>query len=212
MRGRRDAIRLVVRVARQLHLIDSGFDPTIDIILPAGASSDRRPLTDTEEMLGRLAADGTLFHTRLPAAWAIGQASGVAGELVQATIADVHLSDATICLRGNGNREPRIGTLTEWGVEKLAERIAHLREDGGGVDTPLIRGPKAADRSAQAESCSAISDVLRQAGLRDVKPMSLANWAGRQVFDQTGRIEAAARTLGLRSPDLAAKNIGWDWR
>ena len=47
---------------------------------------------------------------------------------------------------------------------------------------------------------------------RDLAPMSLATWAGRRVFDATGRIEEAAKTLGLRSLDTAAAAIGFGWR
>jgi hypothetical protein len=31
------------------------------------------------------------------------------------------------------------------------------------------------------------------------------------VFDETGSIEAAARAMGVRSLDLAARLIGLDW-
>jgi integrase/recombinase XerC len=41
--------------------------------------------------------------------------------------------------------------------------------------------------------------------------MSVAAWAGRRVLDDTGSIEAAARTMGVRSLDRAARLVGHDW-
>jgi len=49
------------------------------------------------------------------------------------------------------------------------------------------------------------------AGEPDVRPASVAAWAGRKVFDTTGSIEEAARVLGVRSLDRAARLIALDW-
>jgi hypothetical protein len=56
--------------------------------------------------------------------------------------------------------------------------------------------------------------VLLRAGLagdRRVRPASIAGWAGRRVFEESGRVEDAARVLGVRSLDSAARMIGLDW-
>ena len=107
MRGRRNAVRLCLRTARQLHLVPSAFDPTADIVLPGRMTRSKRPLSDDEELLGRLAADGTLAPTRRPAAWALGQASAVAGELLAACVRDLDLTAKRVWLHGTANREPR---------------------------------------------------------------------------------------------------------
>ena len=60
----------------------------------------------------------------------------------------------------------------------------------------------------------AISDTLIRAGLGcepDVRPISVAAWAGRQLLDATGRVDAVARLLGVRSLDRAARIAAWDW-
>jgi hypothetical protein len=209
MTARRDAIRLVVRTARLLQLVDPSFDPTVDIVLSTPPKVPRRPLTDAEELLGRLAADAAPLHSRRSAAWALGQASGNIGELAVALRRDLDLEADRVWLRGTGNRVPRWGSLTPWGVDRLAARVRGLDED---PDTPLVGGTGTL-RSALAASTTTIIEVLELAGLRDgfVVP-SLPNWAGRRAFDQTGRIEEAARTLGLRSLDRAARAIGWTWR
>ena len=64
-------------------------------------------------------------------------------------------------------------------------------------------------------SSQALRETLVRAGLSgepDVGPGSLAAWAGRRVMRETGRIEAVAVALGVRSLDRAALIIGWDWR
>jgi hypothetical protein len=56
---------------------------------------------------------------------------------------------------------------------------------------------------------------MARAGLgaeRDLKPRSLAAWVGQQVVAETGRIDEAARRLGLRSLDLTASLVGFEWR
>jgi integrase/recombinase XerC len=54
---------------------------------------------------------------------------------------------------------------------------------------------------------------LRRAGLTadaDVRPASVAAWAGRQLFDQGIALEDVARRLGIRSLDRTASFIGLD--
>ena len=66
----------------------------------------------------------------------------------------------------------------------------------------------------QASASMAIAKILGAAGLRAdpcVKPESVRAWAGRQVWADTGRIEAAAMALGCTSLDTAASVIGWQW-
>ena len=48
-------------------------------------------------------------------------------------------------------------------------------------------------------------------GCGGIRPTSLAAWAGRQVVYATGRIDATARALGMRSLDGAARLISWNW-
>jgi hypothetical protein len=213
---RRVAVRLVVKTARHLHLVESGFDPTVDITLPPRSMLASRPLTDDEELLGRSAATGTLTVTRRAAAWALGQASAVAGEQLNATIGDLRLDEGRVWLHGTSKRQERWGILTDWGIEQLAMRVEQVvADDGAGADTPLIRGKNASRRSGQTQSCNAISEVLKLAGLdreRGLSPTSLANWRGRKIFDETRCIEIAAQVLGIGSLDSATAAIGYEWR
>jgi integrase len=153
----------------------------------------------------------SFFDTRNPSIWALGQATAVMAEAGRATVADVELDRGRVWLAGTKKREPRWRYLTDWGQEQLAARIEELGNDpnrclvydgGGGLDRP---------DSAASNKLIEIFDI---AGIREegVRPGSLAAWAGRRVYEETSRIEEAARALGVRSLDIAADIIGWGWR
>jgi len=123
----------------------------------------------------------------------------------------VNLDDARVWIAGSTKTDPRWGQLTEWGAETLARRIAML---GASPAAPLVYEGSGSGESRQASACTAISETLRRAGLAgepDVRPVSVAAWAGARVFEQTGQIETVARALGMRSLDRAARLIAWDW-
>jgi integrase/recombinase XerC len=91
--------------------------------------------------------------------------------------------------------------------------LAHRLETVNRPPSLTYQGQGSA-RSMQASSSMAIAKILAAAGLRAdpcVKPESVRAWAGRQVWVETGRIEAAATALGCTSLDTAASVIGWQW-
>jgi hypothetical protein len=93
---------------------------------------------------------------------------------------------------------------------QLERRVTAL----GNIDAPLVYAANGSAESAQATSCIAVSDTLVRAGFAgepDLRPVSVAAWAGRSLLDQTGRIDAVARLLGVRSLDRAAGIVAWDW-
>jgi len=207
---RRTAIRTLYGSARQLGL--HAPDPTIDMKLPPKVSSGCRPLADDEEALGRVWAKRTSLDTRRPAAWALGQATATNSEMGAAVVGDVDLGTGRVWLHGNENkRDLRFGQLTAWGVVQLAARI---EEVGSDPTTPLLTAATASRNATQASTNSLIHETLVVAGLcgePGIKPASLPAWAGKSVFDATGRIEDVARCLGVRSLDAAAAHIGWSW-
>jgi integrase/recombinase XerC len=117
-----------------------------------------------------------------------------------------------VWLRGGTKTDERWGNLTTWGRSQLDRHLGVYR---GEPDTRLIYKGAGGLHSEQAASCIAIRNTLVAAGLGnepDLRPSSVAAWAGLKAFEQDGRIEEAALLLGIRSLDRAAAFIGWDWR
>jgi integrase/recombinase XerC len=207
---RRSAVRLLYSVLRYAGLAD--HDPTLDVVLPPRSTRATRALTDDEVAVCRSFALQTLTETRQPSAWALAEASGRTSELPQVRIGDIDLEAKRVVLPGGTKVEPRVGTLSEWGVKQLARRLDALSDRSS--EASVIYCGSGSAESAQASSCTAISDTLRRAGFAnesDVRPVSVAAWAGRHAFEEAGRIEDAALVLGVRSLDRAAGLIGWDW-
>jgi integrase/recombinase XerC len=147
------------------------------------------------------------------AAWALAEATVRTSELSKVTIGDINLEARTVRIAGSTKTQLRVGALTEWGVAALARRVDSFGPDAPAGTLVVYEGDGSTE-SRQATCCVAISDTLRRAGLAqepDVRPVSIAAWAGKRVFDETSRIEAAAQALGMRSLDRAARLIGWDW-
>jgi integrase len=208
---RRSAVRLLFRVLRGQGVV--AHDPTLDLRLPPRSSLSARPLLDDEIALGRSFSYRTLGETRQPAAWALAEATARTSEMSAVTVGDVDLASGRVWIAGGTKTEPRWGTLSNWGVDALARRV-HVLGDEGSPATPVVYEGNGPLESRQASACAAIGETLRRAGLggeRDVRPVSVAAWAGARVFDETGQIELVAQALGVRSLDRAAKLIGWDW-
>ena len=205
---RRCAIRLLFRAARARGLWEG--DPTLELVLPPRSPLRTRPLTGDEMALCRASAAWSLTATRRAAAVALAEATARSGEAALVIADDVDLALARVWLHGGRNTLPRWGLLSEWGALQLGRRLEAL----GSSDSPLLyRGTGDAD-TAQVSACIALTDVLRRAGLADepdVRPASIVGWAGRQILDETGRIDEVARRLGMRSLDRTARFIDWTW-
>ena len=124
---------------------------------------------------------------------------------------DVDLEHGRVWLHGSSKIEPRWGQLTTWGLTQVTRRIEGLHDE----DRPLIYTGKGKPEAKQSASCIAIAETLVRAGLGsepDVRPGSVMAWAGARIFEQTDHIEEAARRLGMRSLDRAARFIDFDWK
>jgi integrase/recombinase XerC len=120
-------------------------------------------------------------------------------------------------LSGTRRHDPRLGELTDWGASIVARQTALLRERRPSPATLLsYRGAGTPGEAvAQASACNAVGAVLALAGLAkepDVRPASVRNWAGRQLYDGGMPIEHVARRLGARTLDSAAADIALTWR
>lgn len=207
---RRCAVRLLFRTARQLSLVEG--DPTLDLELPARKPATARPLTDAEVERCRAASLYLFEATRLPAAWALAEAGIRSGELAWITVADVDLELGFVQTPGCRSALARTVPLTAWGAIQVGRRLRALP---AGPARPLVYEGDGSDKSKQASSCIAVTDSMTRAGLGydpAVRPVSATAWAGRKVFEETGRIDQVAARLGMRSLDRTARLIGLNYR
>jgi integrase len=208
MHLRRSVVRFVFRAAREIGLVD--HDPCVDLSLPPRSALSARPLTDDEVAVSRSFSLTSLTNTRSSAAWALAEATARTAEIPHICVGDLDLDNGRVWLHGSSRTVARWAPLTGWGVVQLERRVAAL----DGRDGPLVYAANGSVASGQASSCSAISDTLLRAALDaepDVRPVSVAAWAGRTVLEATGRIDTVARLLGVRSLDRAARIVAWDW-
>jgi hypothetical protein len=208
MHLRRSAVRLLFRLARESGL-EVG-DPTLDVTLPARAPRPVRPLTDNEILVCRGVSLHTLSETRLPAAWALAEATARTSELPHVLAPAVDLANRTVWIQGSSRTQPRHGVLSAWGTRQLSRRLASLASAGANDSAVVYEGDRGG-ASGQSSASAAISWTLRRAGLSvdaSVRPASVAAWAGRRLFDEGLPVEEVAVRLGIRSLDRTATFIG----
>ncbi len=209
MHWRRTSLRLLFRAGRDAGLVAG--DPTLDLALPARSSLTARPLSDDEVALCRSVAQWSLTGTRRAAIWALAEATCRSSEIPHIRPTDLDLAAGGVRIHGGKVTDERVGQLTEWGVERLHARLAELDDP----NSPITYSGRAAKGAGQVAGACGVVDVLVRAGLHgepDVRPGSVASWAGRRILDESGRIDLAAKALGVRSLDRAAEIVAWDWR
>jgi site-specific recombinase XerC len=212
MRLRRSTVRLFFRTARDLGFIAG--DPTLDVVLPSRTNRAARPLSDEEVQRCRRAALHDLTSTRLSVPWALGEATARTAEIPRLTVSDLDLANGRVWIHGSHNTEARWAILTSWGLSQVVRRVSELGRDPDPA-VPLAKSGFGNAESHRAYSSQALRETITRAGLGDkaeVQPASLTAWAGVQVLTRTGRIDAVAGALGMRSLDAAARAIDWNWR
>jgi integrase/recombinase XerC len=200
---------MLFRYARAVGMVEG--DPTLDLVLPPRSILTSRPLTDDEIGLCRGCSLWSLVSARRAAVWALAEATCRTSELPHIRVDDLDLDAGHVSIHGGKATEPRLGQLSDWGAKQLGRRVDEL----GDPTAPLVYRGQSPSGAGQVAGAAALIDVLTRAGLHsepDVRPGSVAAWAGVQVLNETGRIEAVANALGVRSLDQAARIIGWDWK
>src|SRR5439155_21004785 len=172
-----------------------------------------RPLTDDEIALCRSFALSTLTETRQPAIWALGEAAARTSEIPHIRLSDLDLDRQLVWIHGSGRTEPRWGRITDWGALQLRRR-AHVLDRRQETDPIIAYEGRSHGASGQSSSCAGMAATMRRAGLgneRDVRPASVAAWAGVRALANGKGIDWVARMLGVRSLDRAARLVGWNW-
>ncbi|MFE9060928.1 hypothetical protein [Streptomyces violaceusniger] len=215
---RRSVLRMYFATARRLALTDT--DPTRDIDLPARLCGATRPLDEAEAVELRRAAQFTERPTRHAAAAALALAGGFSGEIGHIGPRDLDLTSARVWMHSSTKTQPRWCPLDAWAAQVLTARAHHILTTPP-PDEPshplrlAVSSRNGTDEQIQARVCVALRDVLKRIGLGAdpaVRPASITAYAGWETFNATGRIEAAARHLGMTSLDSTAALIGYQWR
>lgn len=208
---RRSNLRSLFRFARAVGLCT--HDPTIDLPIDPRRSPATRPLTDTEVHMCRLASFQGVRTGRHAAVWALAETTAVTAEIAAITTTNVDLTAGTVALAGSRRTLPRTGHLTPWGVTVLTAWITQTAPQP--TDRIVYRHGRGSPQGpavAIAQTLYHIYERANLAGDETVRTGSIAAWVGVTVFAATGDIVQVARTLGLRSLDIAARRIGWDWQ
>jgi integrase len=207
---RRSALRLLFRSLRESGLAVG--DPTLDLVLPPRSPLATRPLADDEIVLCRGHALWSLTDLRRASAWTLAEATCRSVEIAQIKVGDLDLDGGRVWIHGGRTTSARWGHLTEWGAVQLRRHIETLRSDPA---TRVVYGGSGDVGTGQVSASVAIGDVLTRAGLaseRDVRPASVAAWAGRRILVETGCIDEVARRLGISSLDRTARFVAFDWQ
>jgi site-specific recombinase XerC len=205
MHLRRSAIRIFFREAKGLHLLD--YDPSTNIALPKRAYRDLRPLTDSQIARCRSFAAGVAGDSMFAAAWTLAEASARVPELSHVTVGDFDPEAGIVRLPGCSSTAARRASLTPWGVEHLAARLAANPELE--VSQPLLGS------GSRGSMHELIASTLRRAGLANrvgIRPNSVPAWRGVTELGKGASIDEVAVLLGMRSLDRTAAFIGFDWR
>lgn len=216
MHLRRSSLRAAFTTLRRLGLFSG--DPTIDLVLPPRSQLAARAAGDDEIVLLRMNAVASR-ESRQPATMALAETTATTSEIPRVTGCDLDdpLLPTSVRLPGSKGVRPRSGVFSPWGAKVMATLMRDRRAAGIADTEPLVYfGDKADEASGQASTCSALHSVMRRAGLHkeaDFSPRSIGFWAGRQAFDaaDTAKVEAAAKAMGIKSLDKAARRVDYSW-
>jgi integrase/recombinase XerC len=182
------------------------FGRTLRVPRPPG---EIRNLIDVEMQKCIRVVPKSIRSTRAPAVLALGRLGAYGSEIVALKAEDIDLRSGKVQLPGCKSAFPRIATLDTWGLDAVGAHLEH----------PVLSDadPTALDSHVFGRLTSVndvFTRVLQQAGLwgpEEIRIGSIRLWAGARVLEQTGRIEDAARVLGMRSLDKVAEHLGYQW-
>jgi integrase/recombinase XerC len=189
------------------------IDPSEWIGRPDRTPAPFRHLTQNEAENAYYKAGGPQQTVR-QATCALGLAGVHTGEIGNVTIPDI--GDHTVTTHGSARIAARTITIPDdlWvPIASLAAERAATLWPTDPATIPLTTMSTGHERR-QSSVVMSIRSVLDRCGLSrsdGVRPESLPAYAGRRIFDTTGRIEDAAKLLGFASLDTTARFIGHDW-
>lgn len=201
---RRATLRLFYAILRDHGLTTA--DPARDIPLSRVDPSITRPLTVDEANQLRYYMGG-FKSARMNAVVAFALAGMSVGELLGLERTHIDPTGSRVWAAGSDQRDARWLTLDAWGTERAQRFVGECTHDG----PVFLRKAK----HNTAILASPMRQALDRAGLgqiTEVRPASMSYHAALLVFEESGRIEEAARVLGLTSLDSMARILGYEWR
>lgn len=160
-------------------------------------------------------------YSQTPACLALVLLGAQSGEVSAVRVCDVDLVEQTVYLHGGGTRySPRTVPIDDgWAWEALAARLAYLNRRY--PDEPNLtiaykqRNLETGFKDRAAATSRTLGTLLHKAGVYTpgrTRVASINEYVALRVFAETGRVEAVAARLGMRSLDAAAHLVGYDWR
>jgi hypothetical protein len=233
LRGGQRISRATARI--RLTVLRSAFDIWVDegTVSPNAAAGlqvgyqaapyQTMPLTPPEATRILVAGRTSPGDTLRPATAALALTGATHTEIAGAVVADLNLATRRIRL-GAADHGRACALPSELVVEALESRVRELRRVGrrrseswDPQDVPLaLRRPAATYpvNSVAPTVSGNLARALRQAGIHraGVRPKSVREYAANACYAQSGRIEAVAWLLDLRSLDAAARLIDHEWQ
>ena len=217
-RHRRTVITSAFRILKSCGVAVA--DPARDVKVQHQKSSSVRVVTAAEVAQARSMYGYILQPTRHASALALTSCGAHPREAAETSVADLDLNAARAWVHGDPGKEARWIPLDAWALRVLRARkhyIVQLLQSPADLTAAfvVVISPGSSGSSRHSSTDRALADVLGRIGLHghpDVKPSSVTAYAGAEEYARTGRIEDAARLLGMRSLDRTAKMIGSDWR
>ena len=167
-----------------------------------------RPLTDDEIALGRSFSFKTLRETRQPAAWALAEATVRTSELAGDPVARSRSRGRAGLDRWEHEDRAAVGYARRRGASRrslgASTSIGRSAPDDAASSTRATGSLES--RQASSLRCDLGDAAPRRSGRRARCAAGLGRGVGghRRSSSETGRIEAVARALGVRSLDRAA--------
>lgn len=157
-----------------------------------------------------------------PVALALTLIGAQPGEVGAIRGKDLHLLDGLVFAHGGGRFDERWLPVDDaWAFETLLARQAWLETNRpkSWRNAPIAYDRREGTRDTHAGRSAATSmtldKLLAKAGLKQpgrIRVASINEWVAARVYANTGRVEAVAARLGMRSLDAAAHLVGSDWR
>lgn len=176
----------------------------------------RRPLTDDEILLARLASKYKPFQgpslsqtgrdtrTLRAALWGIVESGAGSGELAELTPRHITSNGINmhVNLAGTRDAHPRRVELTTWATNQYRDLQTQLNPDPERNPGLFYNGqhpPRS--NEAQGSTSGVLSEILQYAGLKQIgiKALQAPFWHARAIFNQTQKLTDAAQILGSTS-------------